>query len=162
MRGANPLPIDDSLFFRLVRLINLTARPFHASFGRKHHISLNEWRAMVVLASHPGVTASEIAAYTGLDKMSVSRTVATLERHGRVAKEGDPQDKRRVRLSLTPAGEALFEEIAQSAGARERQLFSAITADERHALAAIASKLIAGLLSADGEEEAAQAPSSSR
>jgi DNA-binding MarR family transcriptional regulator len=149
---SRSLPIDDSLFFRLVRLINLTARPFHASFARRYDISLNEWRTMVVLASHPGVSASEVAAYTGLDKMSVSRTVAALERHGRVIKDPDRSDKRRTLLALSDAGHELFEAIARSAKQREQQLFKPISAEERATLAAIAGKLIDGLLRVDGED----------
>ena len=33
--AAKPvLPIDDSIFFKLVRVVNLTARPFVESIGR--------------------------------------------------------------------------------------------------------------------------------
>ena len=67
------LPIDDSIFFRLVRVVNLTARPFSESIGKAHRLSLNEWRVLLVLANHAGVAASDVATLTGLDKMSVSR-----------------------------------------------------------------------------------------
>jgi len=59
------LPLDRSLFSKLVRVVNLTARPFVETLLRSHQLSLNEWRVMVVLASHPGVVAREIADSTG-------------------------------------------------------------------------------------------------
>jgi hypothetical protein len=31
----------DPLFFKLVRVVNLTARPFHERVGREHHLTLN-------------------------------------------------------------------------------------------------------------------------
>jgi DNA-binding MarR family transcriptional regulator len=144
---ATRLPIDSSLFFKLVRLVNLTARPFTETLSRTHHLSLNEWRAMVVLASHPGVTARGIAEHTGLDKMSVSRAVAGLDRRRRLRKQLDATDARRTQLWLSAAGQALFESIGALAAEREAQLFSGSTAAERAAMARTIDRLIAALSS---------------
>lgn len=149
MAKKNRLPIDSSLFFKLVRVVNLTARPFVESLAKTHQLSLNEWRAMVVLASHPGVAAREIAEHTGLDKMSVSRAIAALDRHRRVRKEADPQDARRTRLWLNAAGQALFESIGASASQREAQLFSGISAAEQQAVSKLIDRLIAALLASE-------------
>ncbi len=151
------LPIDDSLFFKLVRVVNLTARPFVETLARTHHLSLNEWRAMVVLASHPGAAASEVAEHTGLDKMSVSRAIAALDRHGRIDKQPDPADARRTRLWLNAAGDALFRAIGRSAAQRERQLFGGISRSEQAAMAQTIDRLIAALQSS--EQPAQPAPS---
>ena len=35
------LPVDDSIFFRLVRVVNLTARPFSESIGKAYHLSVH-------------------------------------------------------------------------------------------------------------------------
>ncbi len=139
------LPIDDSLFFKLVRVVNLTARPFVETLSRAHHLSLNEWRVMVVLASHPGIAAREVADATGLDKMSVSRALAALERHGRLQRQADPADARRALLELTSAGQALFERIGVLAGEREAQLFGGISRAETKSLAALVDRLSAAL-----------------
>ena len=80
------LPIDDSIFFRLVRVVNLTARPFSESIGKAHRLSLNEWRVLLVLANHAGIAASDVAALTGLDKMSVSRALSGLVQRNRVVR----------------------------------------------------------------------------
>jgi DNA-binding MarR family transcriptional regulator len=141
------LPIDSSLLFKLVRLVNLTARPFMETLSRTHHLSLNEWRAMVVLASHPGVTARDIAEHTGLDKMSVSRAVAGLERRRRLRKKIDAADARRTQLWLSVAGQALFESIGALAAQREAQLFGGSTAGERKAMAKTIDRLIVALAS---------------
>ncbi len=99
-RAASALPIDSALFFKLVRVINRTARPFVERLAGTHQLSLNEWRVMVVLASHPGVAARDLAEITGLDKMSISRAVAGLSRHQRLDKRPDPSDARRMLLRL--------------------------------------------------------------
>ena len=143
------LPADDSIFFRLVRVVNLTARPFSESIGRLHRLTLNEWRVLLVLANHAGVAANDVAALTGLDKMSVSRALAGLVRRGRVLRRVDGLDKRRTRLRLSAEGERLYQRIGAPAQARERQLFSGIGADEQARLGRTLDRLIANLIEAD-------------
>lgn len=149
---AARLPIDSSLFFKLVRVVNLTARPFMESLSREHQLSLNEWRVMVVLASHPGVAATEVADFTGLDKMSVSRAITSLSRHGRLRKRADPADARRTHLALSAAGQALFRRIGALAATREAQLFGGVSATEQAQMAQTIDRLIEALRSSEPEQ----------
>ena len=148
-KGRVVLPMDDSIFFKLVRVVNLTARPFAESIGQANRITLNEWRVMLVLASHPGAAAQEVASHTGLDKMSVSRALAGLARHGRLVKKIDAADKRRSCLWLSAAGERVYEKIGVGGKAREAQLFSAVGRGDIEHLARTLDTLIATLLAAD-------------
>lgn len=148
---ARALPVDDSIFFKLVRVVNLTARPFSDSIGKAHRLTLNEWRVLLVLANHPRVVASEVAAITGLDKMSVSRAIAGLERQGRVVRKVDAGDRRRMLLRLSAAGERLYERIGVPAKARERSLFRDMSASDQAQLDRLLDRLIANLAVADGE-----------
>lgn len=145
---------DDSLFFKLVRVVNLTARPFVETLSRQHEISLNEWRVMVVLASHPGLAAHEVAEITGLDKMSISRALAALERHGRVQRRADPADARRLLIELNAAGRQLFERIGVMATQREAQLFEGLAAAEKEQLGRMLDRL-AGAVASEPEQAAA-------
>jgi DNA-binding MarR family transcriptional regulator len=153
-RGARSaaLPIDASLFFKLVRVVNLTARPFVETLSRAHRLSLNEWRSMVVLASHPGVAATDIVEATGLDKMSVSRALAALARQGRLLKQPDPADARRAQLTLSPAGEALYRRIGALATVREAQLFAGVSAAEQVQMGRTLDRLLAALQASEPEQ----------
>ena len=153
MSGRPPpgkaLPADSSLFFKLVRVVNLTARPFVETLGRAHRLSLNEWRVMVVLANHPGVAASDLAQATGLDKMSISRAIAALSRGGRLVKKPDASDGRRTLLWLNAEGRRVFETLGTTAKERERQLFGRIDALELQQLERGIDRLLAGLSEAE-------------
>jgi DNA-binding MarR family transcriptional regulator len=144
-RTRHALPVDSSLFFKLVRMVNQTARPFVETLARTHQLSLNEWRVMVVLASHPGVAASDLALSTGLDKMSISRAIAALVRHDRLVKKADAQDGRRTLLWLSATGKRLYQTIGASAKAREAQLFGGIEAAELAQLDQLVDKLLYAL-----------------
>lgn len=147
------LPVDDSLFFKLVRVVNLTARPFSESIGKAHRLSLNEWRVLLVLANHPQVAASEVASFTGLDKMSVSRALAALVREGRVVRKVDGTDKRRLLLRLSAEGERLYERIGVPAKARETSLFRGMGVAEQEQLGSLLDRLVDNLVAADGRQE---------
>lgn len=143
--------LDESLFFKLVRVVNLTARPFNEGIGRRHELSLSDWRVMMVLGSHPGTTASEVCQRTGMDKMSVSRAIAALARHRRVLRKPDPADGRRTRVWLSSAGQRLFDELSASARTRERQVFGGVAAQEQARLSETLDRLIDALVAADAD-----------
>jgi len=130
----------DSPYYQLWVLSNLTAKPF-ARFGAEFHMNLTDWRIMVTVADHPGITAQELSDYSGLDKMSVSRAVRSLEAQGRLVRDGNEADRRMRHLSLTEQGWAVYNEIAGAAVAREAQIYSLLSARELATLRRLLRKL---------------------
>lgn len=149
---------DGLLIFKLVRVVNLTARPFAQRVGKEHQLTLNEWRVMALVGAHPGCNASQVADHTGLDKMAVSRALAGLQGARRVKRHDDPADQRRSRLFLTASGRSLYAIAWAHAQAREAELFEGITAKERQALSGMLDKLIASVIRADGQAAARARP----
>ena len=143
------LPLDSSLFFKLVRVVNLTARPFQAGMGKAHQLTLNEWRVMVVLASHPGSAATDIAEATGLDKMSISRALSGLSRLKRVVLKSDSNDQRRSLVCLSATGHKLFARIGGHAVQREAELFNGVSVQELKAMGNTLDKLVLALKSSE-------------
>lgn len=135
--------IEKSPFFRLLLLVNLTARPFSRLYERRFRLTLVEWRVVLTLADRPGISATELGEALGLDKMAISRAARSLEAAGRLARTPDSHDMRRATLDLTEAGRALHALIGPSARAREESLLSALDGQERAALDAILDKLVA-------------------
>ena len=137
--AASPAPpahgvavaLADSLLFRLIRLVNRTARPFTETLARRYHLGLSEWRVLAVLAAHAELTASALADRIGIDKMSVSRSLATLERRGRIARRADPNDGRKVLVRATTDGRTLVEQVGTLAMQREAELFRTLDAASR-------------------------------
>lgn len=135
------LATEQSPYYQVWVLTNLTAKPFGSLFGNRFHLNLTEWRVMLTLADRPGVSAQELSDYTGLDKMSVSRVVRSLEAQGRLEREGSETDRRKRHLYLTEAGWQVYEEIAEAAVAREAQIYASLTPDELKTLHRLLLKL---------------------
>ena len=130
----------DSPYYQLWVLSNLTAKPF-AKFGAEFHMNLTDWRIMVTVADHPGITAQELSDYSGLDKMSVSRAVRSLEAQGRLVREGNEADRRMRHLSLTEQGWSVYNKIVRAALAREAQIYSLLSPRELATLRRLLKKL---------------------
>ena len=143
MRVRGRIDTATSPFFQAMVLTNVTGKPFHERFGRRLHISLTEWRVMMAVADRPGITAQQLAEYTGLDKMSVSRAVRALAGRGRLARAASADDGRRLHLSLTAPGRAIYRRIASDARARAREVYGALTAVERKLFVKLLRKLVA-------------------
>lgn len=116
-------------------------------------VSASEARALIELVSARGIAQGELAGLLGLDKSTVSRLAASLERKGWVRRGRDEANQRYVRLYLTPAGGEAAASVWQAWQARQTRILASLSEDERAGLAAGLRGLIRGL-SADREPAA--------
>src|SRR5580704_13007812 len=98
------LDLDHFLPYRLSVLSNRVSSAIARQYSGRFDLNVPEWRTMAVLGGTPGLSAREVAARTAMDKVQVSRAVASLMRARRVARGGDASDGRVFRLSLTAKG----------------------------------------------------------
>ena len=161
---ADPLNLTRFLPYQLSIL---QARLSHRIGGyyREHFdLSRNGWRVMAALALHGRLTARSVGAFVELEKMPVSRAVRELEARGWVSARVHESDRRASQLQLTAKGLRAYEQIVPQLLAREREVMSVLTDDERAALGAITEKLLQHLQPAtEGESRpATPAPSNNR
>jgi DNA-binding MarR family transcriptional regulator len=97
-------------------------------------------------------TAShELAELTGVNVMSVSRAVATLERHGRIEVVRDPANRRRKWLTLTDEGRRLYAIMRPQSEKVADYLFSELDPAEVEQLGTTLTHLIDTLEATDAE-----------
>jgi len=108
-------------------------------------LSGSEARALIELMSARGIAQGELAGLLGLDKSTVSRLAAGLERKGWVRRGRDEDNQRYVRLYLTPQGGEVADRILQGWRSRQARILAALSADERAGLAAGLRGLVRGL-----------------
>jgi DNA-binding MarR family transcriptional regulator len=106
------------------------AAAYFAHFG----LSIPEWRVMAVLAANPGLSAAEVTARTAMDKVAVSRAVATLLAAGRLRRTMAKVDRRRTHLELTPAGTRVYAQVVPMALKYEKHLIAPLSAQDRATL----------------------------
>jgi len=135
------LHLEDFLPYRLSVLTNRVSGAIARHYSERFALSVPEWRVMAVLGGTPDLSAREVSRKTAMDKVQVSRAVAGLIAARRVQSEPDGQDRRITRLSLTPRGRAIYDEIVPLALHLEAVLLSALSAEEKAQLDRLLEKL---------------------
>jgi DNA-binding MarR family transcriptional regulator len=105
----------------------------------------SEARALIELMSARGIAQGELAALLGLDKSTVSRLAAGLERKGWIRRGRDEENQRYVRLYLTAAGAEVADRVWQAWQSRQARILAALSDDERSGLSAGLRGLVRGL-----------------
>jgi DNA-binding MarR family transcriptional regulator len=108
------LKLEDFLPHRLNVLSSLVSQALTRVYGR-YGIGIPEWRVLVTLGENGAMTGKSVGAETHMHKTKVSRAVAQLEERKFLTRRANRADLRESFLSLTPAGRAVYEELAPRA-----------------------------------------------
>ncbi len=93
-------------------------------------ISLPQFRALALARRRPGSSLGELTRQLGGSTPGMSRLVEGLVRRGLMARSPVPGDRRRIALSLTPAGLRLVETVRRRGRRRLSRVLAAVP--ERH------------------------------
>ncbi|HEY8453061.1 MAG: MarR family transcriptional regulator [Micromonosporaceae bacterium] len=115
--------------FRMIASVMPTASTGGAPLSLSQAFALHELDREVPLSQR------DLAELLHLDKSSVSRLAADLERDGLLVRERDPADRRLYRLRLTERGRELHRDMGVAFHRHYLEWTAAMTEDERRALA---------------------------
>ena len=135
----------------VLKLNNKVMAPFSTFLERQHKISLNEFRLLMLIGSHPGSASHELVEMSGVSPMSVSRAVTALHKHGRIVTDRDPANGRRKIHLLTDDGRALFEFMRPLANLVADYLVMPLSVAELETFNTLLAKLMAGLEVTDAD-----------
>jgi len=124
-------------------------------------VSASEARALIALLAARGIAQGQLAEALGLEKSTVSRLAAGLERKGWIRRGRDEGNHRYVRLYLTPQGGLVADRVWQALQSLQARILAGLSAEEREGLTiglrGLVRELVAeGIL--DGAPGAASAP----
>ncbi|NUQ00354.1 MAG: MarR family transcriptional regulator [Armatimonadetes bacterium] len=105
-------------------------------YMRTHsELTLPQFRCLTVARKHPGVSLSELAGRLCLTPATTSGTVDTLVARGLLSRVEAADDRRRIELRLTPAGEEALEAHRHAAEARMAEALAGLDPQERATVA---------------------------
>jgi len=140
-----------AMLHQLLKLTNRLMAPFSTHLAHRYKISLNEFRLLMTIGALERSASHELAELTGVNVMSVSRAVATLQRHGRIEVVRDAANGRRKWLTLTEEGQRLYEIMRPQSEKVADYLFSELQPAEVGQLGTILTHLIDTLEAKDAE-----------
>jgi DNA-binding MarR family transcriptional regulator len=114
--------------------------------GSPPAVSASEARALIELLAARGIAQGQLAEALGLEKSTVSRLAAGLERKGWIRRGRDEGNHRYVRLYLTPQGGLVADRVWQAWQSRQARILAALSDEERTGLAIGLRGLVRGLV----------------
>lgn len=120
------LDLDHFLPYRLNILSKKVSRALATRYQDRFGITVPEWRVIATLGRQQPLSSNDIVERTAMDKAKVSRAVSALVGRHYLRREVHEQDQRLLRLSLTPQGRVLYDQIAAEAMEWESQWLSGL------------------------------------
>ena len=134
------------LWLRLLACTNLIEGSLGGALRSRFASTLPRFDLLSQLHRHPdGLLMSELSRRLMVTGGNVTGLAVSLESDGLIRREPVAGDRRATRLKLTPKGKMRFEEMAQAHEAWVREMFSALSATERHTLYQLLGALKQGL-----------------
>jgi DNA-binding MarR family transcriptional regulator len=140
--GDAALKLEQFLPYRLNVVSSLTSQALSSIYAQRYRIGVPEWRVLVTLGQYGVMTGKAIGGHSHMHKTKVSRAVALLERRKLVTRRANKADMREAFLSLTPAGRAIYQELAPIALEFVARLADDISAADRTTFERVLTRLI--------------------
>jgi DNA-binding MarR family transcriptional regulator len=131
--------LDDQIGFILRQVSQRHAMIFARDIGAD--LTTAQWAAMSKLAETGPCSQNQLGRLTAMDVATIKGVIDRLTARGLTETSADPEDGRRLRVSLTRAGQQLVEKVASNALAISRETLAPLDPREREMLMALLDKL---------------------
>ena len=101
---------------------------------RSRRITVPQYTALTVLEQHDDMSAAQLARHTFVTAQAMEGVVGALQNAGLIVRHRDPENRRRLVISLTAEGRALLEDCREDIDRIEAVAFAALTAEQRSRL----------------------------
>jgi DNA-binding MarR family transcriptional regulator len=117
-----------------VKQVELAVRGRLDDVVRPHGITVTQYTALTVLEQHPGMSSAQLARHAFVTAQAMEGIVRALVDAGLIDRVRDPENRRRMAISLTPAGVALLAACRDDVDRIEAVAFGGRSRSERAAL----------------------------
>ena len=125
----------------LVRLTFLVQN-LYAEIGRGCDLTVAQAQMLCALTDE-SLGMAELSGVLGLERSSLTGLVDRAEHRGLVVREGDPRDRRVVKVTLTPAGADAVHKFHHQLTERLEELLQDLSSTERDRFARSLGRLVA-------------------
>ena len=134
-----PYVLDEQVGFILRQVWQRHSAIFSREIGT--NITPTQWAALSKLAEAGPCSQNQLGRLTAMDVATIKGVIDRLTARGLTETSQDPEDGRRLLVSLTRAGQQLADKVAPNALAITRETLAPLEAKEREMLMALLNKL---------------------
>jgi DNA-binding MarR family transcriptional regulator len=131
--------LDEQIGFILRQVWQRHTAIFARDIGT--NLTPTQWAALSKLAESGPCSQNQLGRLTAMDVATIKGVIDRLTARGLTETSSDPEDGRRLLVSLTRAGQQLADKVAPNALAVTRETLAPLDAREREALMALLNKL---------------------
>jgi DNA-binding MarR family transcriptional regulator len=130
-RADADVPLERRVSYRCSMIGARITRLLAPMWRERHALSVVNWRVLAVIGRYAPLSAKEVAMHTSSEPFRVSRALQALIHRRLVVRDVDREDRRRVRLRLSPAGKAVHRSIETSVYRLEQAVLEGMSAAQR-------------------------------
>jgi DNA-binding MarR family transcriptional regulator len=142
---ADTLTLQQFLPYRFANLAEKISVSLSRIYVDSFGINVAEWRILATLGEFGELQAKQVARHSNMDKVRVSRAVASLTTKDLLDRRPCPGDSRGSLLHLSPAGRRLYLQLVPQALCWEQALVEPLSEEERRLLSGVLDRLESGL-----------------
>jgi DNA-binding MarR family transcriptional regulator len=131
--------LDEQVGFILRQVWQRHSAIFARDIGT--NLTPTQWAALSKLAETGPCSQNQLGRLTAMDVATIKGVIDRLTARGLTETSPDPEDGRRLQVSLTRAGQQLAEKVAPSALAITRETLAPLEPKEREMLMVLLNKL---------------------
>jgi DNA-binding MarR family transcriptional regulator len=131
--------LDEQIGFILRQVWQRHTAIFAREIGT--NLTPTQWAALSKLAETGACSQNQLGRLTAMDVATIKGVIDRLTARGLTETSADPEDGRRLLVSLTRAGQQLADKLAPNALAITRETLAPLDAKERELLMALLNKL---------------------
>lgn len=131
--------LDDQIGYVLRRV---TQRHLAIFSERVPQVTTTQWAVLARLAELGPLSQNHLGRMTSMDAATIKGVVDRLARMGFVETAADPQDRRRLTVSLTDAGQRVYQDGVSTALKISAETLGPLTEKERDQLMVLLLKLV--------------------
>lgn len=125
-------------------LISYSSTVIHSSIKKKfapYNLAPEQSLILFVLRLEDGLTQQEVGEKIKKDKANIARMAENLEKKGFIERVRDPNNRRALKLYLTPQGRTIYNEALTVFEEYDNEVSSRVTAEELREFKRILCKL---------------------
>lgn len=134
MSQKDTFDLQDFLPYLLNQAAEESSLSFQRFYKERYGMLRTEWRVLFHLGIYGQMTAKEIGLKARIHKTKISRAVARLQERRFLSRRTDEQDRRSEKLSLTPQGQAVYEDLQNYSRDYDARLVAPFSAEETRLL----------------------------
>jgi MarR family transcriptional regulator, lower aerobic nicotinate degradation pathway regulator len=134
-----PYVLDEQIGFILRQVSQRHAVIFARDIGAD--LTPTQWAALAKLAETGPCSQNQLGRLTAMDVATIKGVIDRLSSRGLTETAADPEDGRRLRVSLTRAGQQLADKVASNALAISRETLAPLDPHERELFVELLEKL---------------------